>query len=458
MLFRKEQLSRKWSISMRTRTQKVTSYSATGVRCGAGYGVFPNGTKRYFSFVDDRKIVDEVHAWPIPKGKGLWDYGGYLHQVNYTSEAGGRIIHSRWLNTLTHVWEAYDGPIFAYKEGVVSSTDHILWSKTAPVSEAVLFTMGATAVSRCAPTNPHASLSQALGELRRDGIPALPGLNTFQKGIRPIQKQSKRKGNSTSKVIPQPTAQAGSEYLNVAFGWKPLYSDVRKLAALQHQSKRLISQYVRDSGRLVRRRYEFPTTVTRTEAPQGDGIGNPQPPYLVPYLLTAKGIATRTITVTRRMWFSGAFTYHVSEPDSLVGSAFRFAEQANHLTGAGINASVMWDLMPWSWAVDWMTNIGDVVNNASMMSTDGLVMVYGYIMAETVTDTTITVNGVKIRPIDGSAGKPILPLTQTFTETVRQRRRAYPFGFGLTFTGFTPHQLAIVAALGLSRDGRALAL
>lgn len=297
---------------------------------------------------------------------------------------------------------------------------------------------GATAISRCAPTNPHASISQTLGELRRDGIPAIPLIRSLKKGPRPPSRKD-----------------IGNEYLNVEFGWKPLISDVGKLISAQRESEKLVKQYLKDAKRLIRRRYDFPvsTSVVHEEL----GPVSPVPALVSAHYVVSKGKLTRETRVEKRMWFSGAFTYAVGGQEDAVAKLRRNVQVANHIYGAGITPSVIWDLAPWSWAADWVTNTGDIVNNASAMALDGLVVVYGYIMAQTV--TTVTYRNVGCTLTNGPAGiQPPMTLTQSWTQTIRQRRRATPFGFGLELGAFTPRQLAIVAALGLSRDGRKLAI
>lgn len=104
---------------------------------------------------------------------------------------------------------------------------------------------------------------------------------------------------------------------------------------------------------------------------------------------------------------------------------------------------VLWELAPWSWAVDWFSNTGDVIHNISTLGYDGLVMEYGYMMTHTQYDrrveATALVNGVSVSA-----------RTVSRRETKR-RTVATPYGFGIDDTTLSPRQLAILAALGLSR-------
>jgi len=71
-------------------------------------------------------------------------------------------------------------------------------------------------------------------------------------------------------------------------------------------------------------------------------------------------------------------------------------------------------------------------------------MKYGYIMEEkTITDTySMPDTGLIVH------GPP--PPTTVVT-TVKRRKEANPFGFGVSWDGLSPSQLAISAALGITR-------
>jgi hypothetical protein len=93
-----------------------------------------------------------------------------------------------------------------------------------------------------------------------------------------------------------------------------------------------------------------------------------------------------------------------------------------------------------------VSNTGDVLHNLSALSTDGLVMAYGYMMEETSETWTYTNRGAIT--VNGQA----LDLTQNFRTTTKVRRSATPFGFGLNWNNFSVRQLAILGALGITRS------
>jgi hypothetical protein len=134
-----------------------------------------------------------------------------------------------------------------------------------------------------------------------------------------------------------------------------------------------------------------------------------------------------------------------------------YEEKANALLGTRLDPEVVYNLVPWTWLLDWFVNFGDVVANASAISSDNLVMQYGYLMRTTSVRKELTwPQGLWGRRPTGqlaSSWKQFLPTySQTTSLVTKQRGKASPFGFGLNPSDFSPDQLAILAALGLSRS------
>lgn len=285
---------------------------------------------------------------------------------------------------------------------------------------------GATAISRVLPTNPVAGLSVTFGEFR-EGFPKMIGSELF------------RKGNFLKK--------SGQEWLNLQFGLMPLISDFKRWLHAYRKADLIWDQFLRDSGRRVRRRYYFPKSIEVLESsvtpasPVGAGHINPD--------LWQGGNMTfdlhTEITLERNRWFSGAFTYHAEFTKSQQNEWKKGLRRLEHLYGAKIDLKAIWDLAPWSWAADWFANTGDIITNITRFSEDGLVMPYGYMMELSVRKATYRMKDVTPK------GYNIPDLTQVLNHTVKYRRQATPYGFGLTEDSFTPRQWSIIAALGLSR-------
>lgn len=298
--------------------------------------------------------------------------------------------------------------------------------------------LGATAVARCRPTNSAANVGVAIGELVREGIPKL--------AVETWKRRAKR-----PKEIPK---GASEEYLAYQFGLAPLGQEIGTFAAQVVQADRLLAQYERDAGKVVRRSYEFPTKESEELVDQDAGypvyMGGPETGSLNPDLTTAQLNAVQILrTVRQKRWFSGAFTYFLPSWYDARNEMSRKALLAKEILGLDLDGEVIWNLAPWSWAVDWFTNAGDVISNANSVLEDGLIMRYGYMMEHTIVKDTY----IRKHPRAFRYGLPVSSHVTLVTET-KLRRRANPFGFGLTWEGLDSFQLSILAALGISRNKR----
>jgi hypothetical protein len=292
-------------------------------------------------------------------------------------------------------------------------------------TESMLNKKGATAIARCKPTNSVADLSVFLGELVKDRLPSVPLLRDIERKVGLAVK-------------------AGDEFLNVVFGWEPMIADLKKSAkAIQHAQK-VIHQFERDAGKQVRRRYTFDTLSitdqaligTNREAWYGPTSHGPTSTEM------GQGPLVRTREVTQDTWFSGAFSYHM--PSGYLGNG-DVVGKADKLLGLELTPSVLWELAPWSWAIDWVTNIGDGLSNLSDWAQFGLVLRYGYIMETTSVRDTYTL------VTHGTNNSTWYPEPVVLDTVVKKRFKANPFGFGVTWEGLNPLQLAIAGALGITR-------
>jgi len=123
----------------------------------------------------------------------------------------------------------------------------------------------------------------------------------------------------------------------------------------------------------------------------------------------------------------------------------KYALYSDKVLGANLTPETLWNLAPWSWATDWFANTGDVISNITSWSADGLVMQYGYMMENSIVTDTYTreLSGLNNNTVDV---QPVTLVTET-----KVRRKANPFGFGIDWEGLSPIQLAIAAAIGISR-------
>lgn len=288
-------------------------------------------------------------------------------------------------------------------------------------NDAQLSLFGTRAIVQVAPTNPQAHLATLAGELKKDGLPR------FVPDLLKSRTDFARK--------------AGSDYLNIEFGWLPLVSDVKELALAVVGSRKILDQYVRDSGRMVRRRFGGPPLID-TAVQEGGGFLNPAQSNIPAYGWLSESRKTF-------YWYKGAFVYHIPAADTFMGEFRRMESLANHLLGSRITPEVLWELAPWSWLSDWFVNVGELLHNISVLGTDGLVQRYGYAMRHQVVESQYRFASVPT----GSFPNTIRTGMDVRTE-YKRRIRANPYGFGVTYDGLTARQLAILAALGLSQGRR----
>jgi hypothetical protein len=345
---------------------------------------------------------------------GSISHGRNVRQRLGSLDIGGpfQLVKTEWQVKATTVdADVFVGPLIW--EGMAGG-----WGDYNPPSSSTLLTgtaldsKGTTAIARSLPTNPNADLSTFVGELR-EGVPRAVGSAALKHKV-------------------QVARSAGSEYLNVEFGWKPLLRDLQSFATSVKKHNKILASYKKGSDKKIRRRYLYPPEQTVTV---GHGA----------YAHSQTGafaFGTRTYSKKNSMWFSGAFRYHVPIPDNTWGKLQKFESDANKLLGTRVTPETVWNVAPWSWAGDWFGTTGDVLHNISHLGHDGLVMEYGYMMSESIDEDVKAAT---------QQGGPLSSLVRK-TVTIKQRRPATPFGFGVDMHALTGKQTAILVALGLSRS------
>lgn len=309
-----------------------------------------------------------------------------------------------------------------------NSPTNVLWPTLTPADVLTMNIAGTTAISRTLPNNPVFDAATALGELR-EGLPHVP----FAKMV--------KKNHSALNSV----KGSGDEYLNLAFGWLPLLSDIQTFASTVIKSHDLIKSYEDGAGKHIYRRYDFPD-VTSTEI-RSVKTGVPPSPTGHPELyITSTGTETTVRRTTTKMWFSACYTYALLPGDSQRERLLRDYQIARKLYGFEPNWGTVWNLIPFSWAADWFANTGDMVNNLVNIGKDGLVIRWAYIMRHDVIEDTHVHSGVNFVD-NGNTG----PITAKYSTESKRRVKATPYGFGLNWKDFSPKQLAILAALGITR-------
>ena len=311
-------------------------------------------------------------------------------------------------------------------------------AKAGSKNEAALKSKGPTAISLTSPTNKTAELATLMGEVMRDGIPSIHGVRTWEKRTADLK-------------------SVGDEYLNHQFGWFPLVSEVKNIANAAKHHRDIMSQYKNGEGRNTHRRFDFPSTEEKFKWVPGtayalEGPGHPN--FLAPNIEPSMKRVTRVSE--SRCWFEGCYTYGGPGKADNFAAHLGYGSQADHLLGTALTPNTLWELTPWSWAIDWFSNAGDVINNVTNFGLAGLVMRYGYMMEETIDSVTIDIPDTAFRTVINTNpveyGVQHVGPSSCGVRTITKRRvPASPFGFGVGWEGLSPTQLAITAALGITK-------
>lgn len=290
--------------------------------------------------------------------------------------------------------------------------------------------LGATAIAQVAPTNSASKVATLLGEIRKDGIPSIPSILLWKKRT-------------------ELARSAGSEYLNYQFGWRPLVEEILQVGNAARHSRDICKQYQRDEGRNVRRTFEFPIEeITTSSTSSSNGARWEMEGSDLSSSFRGKLGATLTTSqsYSSRRWFSGAFTYALPSRTDSFRRMLGYGSEADKLFGITLSPDVVWELTPWSWAVDWFSNAGDVIHNATQFGLAGLVMRYGYMMGETSHAVTNSLDHMNLIGSETNG----MPNSSSF-RVEKTRTPANAFGFGFTGADLSPTQVAITVALGLTK-------
>jgi hypothetical protein len=231
----------------------------------------------------------EGHHWPRPKSASTDDVGGdFFTQKVY-------LKNQKWFKDVQMSKMEPWGQQFLHNglvAAAVPGTSDAPWPPDLSSSRGELENWGTTAIARCSPTNAPADLATFLGELIREGLPSLAAADLWKAKTHEVLKKGSK------------------DYLRAEFGILPFVRDIKDFVYAVGHLDKVLKQFERDAGRVVRRRYYFPKTSKR------EVIGN------VGFPRQATGPTTNFLTpatsplylvrvTDQRRWFSGAFTYHL---------------------------------------------------------------------------------------------------------------------------------------------------
>jgi len=307
------------------------------------------------------------------------------------------------------------------------------WLNLEPLSDSEIAFYGHQAISATTPTHPVAQFSDFLAQSLSTKLPKLIGdigrIYSFARLAR----------------------ESGDQWVNLEFGWVPFISDLRALFNMVLDSYKIVTDYKNGSGRTTRRRYNI-SDETVTHAPQVSLVGArlESPANFDSDILEDVGKLESQSSVRTRIWFSGAYTYYLPNSPGFLGRMERYASLAQKLLGLNFTPQVLWDLAPWSWLADWQFDLTSQLAINNDLSTDNLVLKYGYLMRE------ISARSIYTAAVRARYGRGTQLVRNSYSVIQKERVRATPYGFAVNPETFSLKQLSILAALGLSMSPKTL--
>ncbi|DAD51425.1 maturation protein [ssRNA phage Esthiorhiza.3_9] len=397
----------------------------------------------HFKFLQTEEVRSEGHSWPPARGNRLDIGGDFVSRKARGYRHGIDISVAAAPPDYPGINRYYDGRFFPYTSGNPPALTSLLDVPSA----GSMIVKGTTAIARSNPVSPQASLLVGATEIVRDGIPFRGTIGTR---IANWQHLGSNLLDLFHRARSSPARLASELYLEYQFGFRPLVADIRDLIRNIQSLDKRIEQLRRDNDRVVRRRYRFPEERAQETIQYGPNVGAP---ILDTYFYVHPGQLEQTITDNKISYFSGAFLYHI--PFNQDGSWEQHRAQGRALAriifGVDLNISTVYQAAPWSWALDWVSNVGDTLQNVVSAQEDGLIMKYGYVMESREIQNLLTLSSIRF-----TWPETDFTTTQSFVRESKARVRATPFGFGLDLSTFTPRQWALISAIGISRSPNSL--
>lgn len=291
---------------------------------------------------------------------------------------------------------------------------------------------GAIGWNRFKPLRPSVDIGEDIAEMG----------NTF-KMLKNVASDFSKSFKDYTSLSRKSLKRAGNDWLAANFGWLPFIRSMQDSYNTYKNLDKYLLKLRRDNGKWVKcsgtidessSGYTLHSTKITTEGrltlfPDPGAFCNPE------LSSSPGGRALYYTQERRRIWFSALMKYYI---DNISSPKWKFrAFGIDRLT-----PSLLYQVTPWSWLIDYFSNVGDVISNLS--SANEVVAKNACVMGYRVMD-------VKVEDFCRSSTSFPNPFITDYSFEMKCRATASPFGFGLTGDTLSPRQLGILSALGLSR-------
>jgi hypothetical protein len=335
----------------------------------------------------------------------------------------------------------------------LSMSDMLNDSKWAPstgafIPESDVASLGTDAFLRSIPKVSYANLAEFIGEF--DDVPEQ--FKSLGKKFAELFIQRRRRKWRKTLTLPKEVA---NDFIEYQFGWVPFVSDLRKFIDLiVNLRERIIKAYQQNNRWIhVRRRLtesETTSVISRgflsNTNPSLGFVADTMQNTMVKFGNTCKCYWETQHVEKSHAWSTGTFRIYRPEFDDTDPSSFeelRKIRQLLTLFGANINPSVLWELTPWSWLIDYFTNLGDLIKTLSRIEQDSAVAREFFVMK-----TTESIFNFH-QEFNWNTGLSSVDWPRIMRVKMR-RKGDSPYHFRLNGS-LSAMQLSIISAIGLQR-------
>jgi hypothetical protein len=242
---------------------------------------------------------------------------------------------------------------------------------------------------------------------------------------------------------------SADQFLNLQFGWAPFLADIKAFHKVVDNYATFLENISKLNGKSHRRGVSLEKSSVTNVISKGSGypasfasISGGQSDWFtaVPTWELKEEITTSVRAVGRWRYYSPAFDVQMADYVGRWSAIRRFMT----MFGLRVSPSNVYKAIPWTWLIDWVSNLGDQVSLVSDQLMDETVAEYLYVMRNVVTRRTYT------RVLPFRSGPVTLSWSQV-KETKQRAPAASPYGFNLSWSQLDPKKLMILGALGISR-------
>lgn len=218
------------------------------------------------------------------------------------------------------------------------------------------------------PATPFMGLTKALNSKIQDGNPgssdfSLPNFLFELKDVPGMLKHAGRRARDLSKSLGHPPVRQvpslmrrekrlAEDWLNYNFGWVPFFSDLSEIAGL--------ADNLAKTHNMLRKATERSGYISRKAELGSELHMDTQPNFHYESFVLSPWYATATTATETKQW---AVTKWKSEPYPYKSISDDKSRRALRLAlGADLSFENVWNALPWSWLVDYFTDLSDIIN------------------------------------------------------------------------------------------------